>query len=266
MLDPQAHADDLGLAHMLADSADQISAERFGAQDLHVESKPDATPVTDADLAVERTIRSTLGRLRSRDAIHGEEFSDSGESDRRWIIDPIDGTKNFLRGVPVFATLIALMVEDEVALGVVSAPALGQRWWASRGAGAWMGPRMSKATRLQVSGVHRLADASLSYGSLGGWVDEGRGRGMGELMRSCWRTRAYGDFWHYMLVAQGAVDIATEPELNLYDMAACQAVVTEAGGRFTNIDGLDGVQGPGAVATNGHLHGDVIELLRPDEA
>lgn len=265
MFDVNDHTDDLRLAHMLADSADRITMERFGAQDLHVESKPDATPVTDADLAVEKALRGTLGRLRSRDSVHGEEFADTGDSDRRWVIDPIDGTKNFLRGVPVWATLIALMIENRVVMGVVSAPAFGQRWWAAAGSGAWTGPHMARAKPLGVSGVRTVADASLSYGSLGGWVDAGRGRAMGDLMRSCWRTRAYGDFWHYMLVAQGAVDIATEPELNLYDMAACQIVVTEAGGRFTNIEGADGVQGPGAVASNGLLHDEVIEMLRPTD-
>lgn len=266
MFNADDHTDDVRLAHLLADGADQITTERFGAQDLHVESKPDATPVTDADLAVEEMIRKTLGRTRSRDAVHGEEFADTGESNRRWVIDPIDGTKNFLRGVPVFATLIALMVDDQVVAGVVSAPLLGRRWWASRGTGAFTGTRLSQARSIQVSGVQKLEDASLSYGSLGGWVEAERARGMGELMRSCWRTRAYGDFWHYMLVAEGAVDIALEPELNLYDMAACQIVVTEAGGRFTSIDGVDGVQGPGAVATNGLVHNEVTALIRPDGA
>ena len=176
-------------------------------------SKPDLTPVTDADEAVEESIRRTLSRVRSRDAVTGEEQGSTGHSQRRWIVDPIDGTKNFVRGVPVWATLIALAVDDEVVLGVVSAPLLQRRWWASTGAGAWTGRSLLKATQCHVSDVRRLEDASLSYSSLRGWDDRGQGDDFVSLMRRVWRTRAYGDFWSYMLLAEGAVDIATEPEL-----------------------------------------------------
>ncbi len=205
--------DDLRLAHVLADDADSLTQARFKALDLHVMSKPDLTPVTDADSAVEEGIRRTLSRVRSRDAVVGEEQGTTGHSQRRWIVDPIDGTKNFVRGVPVWATLIALAVDDEVVLGVVSAPQLQRRWWASAGNGAWTGRSLLKATRCEVSDVRRLEDASLSYSSLSGWDERDRLDDFISLSRRCWRTRAYGDFWSYMLLAEGAVDIAAEPEL-----------------------------------------------------
>ena len=255
--------DDLRLAHLLADNADSITMSRFRAGDLRVDTKPDHTPVTDADRAVEEAIRKTLATTRTRDAVHGEEGEDTGWGPRRWVIDPIDGTKNFLRGVPVWATLIALMVEDKVVAGVVSAPSLGRRWWAHEGGGAFTGKTLLKGSPIRTSGVRDLTDASLSYSSIGGWVDSGRGQQFVDLMRACWRTRAYGDFWSYMLVAEGAVDLAAEPELNLHDMAALDVIVREAGGQFTNLDGVPGVAGPGAIATNGVLHETVVEALRP---
>lgn len=245
----------------MADDSDSLAMSRFKAQDLKFSSKPDNTPVTEADTAVEEAIRRTLSRTRPRDGVLGEEFGSSGESTRRWIIDPIDGTKNYLRGVPVWATLIALENEGEVVAGVVSAPALGRRWWASKGGGAYTGRNILNATQLHVSRVSKIEDASLSYSSIDGWVDSRRGQGFVNLMRECWRTRAYGDFWSYMLVAEGAVDIATEPELEIHDMAALDIIVREAGGRFTNLDGEDGVQGPGALATNGPLHEETLGFL-----
>lgn len=253
--------DDLRLAHVLADNADSITMNRFKAADLKVSSKPDMTEVTDADTAVEEAIRKVLGRTRPRDAIHGEELADTGWGPRRWVIDPIDGTANFMRGVPVWATLIALMNGDQVEVGVVSAPALNRRWWAATGLGAYTGKSLLNATQIHTSAVTSLADASLSYSSLHGWVGADRGLQFGELMRSVWRTRAYGDFWSYMLVAEGAVDIATEPELALHDMAALDVIVREAGGMFTSIDGDEGPVGPGALATNGPLHDDVLAML-----
>jgi histidinol-phosphatase len=255
------YTDDLRLAHVLADDADSLTEARFRALDLHVMSKPDLTPVTDADQAVEESIRRTLSRVRSRDAVTGEEQGSTGHSQRRWIIDPIDGTKNFVRGVPVWATLISLVVDDEVVLGVVSAPLLQRRWWASSGNGAWTGRSLLKATRCQVSDVRRLEDASLSYASLHGWEERGQLDDMMALMRRCWRTRAYGDFWSYMLLAEGAVDIAAEPELEVYDMAALDVIVREAGGRFTSLDGTDGPFGGNVVATNGHLHEAALSFL-----
>ena len=253
--------DDLRLAHLLADDADSITTNRFKALDLHVVSKPDLTPVTDADTAVEEALRRTLSRARPRDAVHGEELPDTGWGPRRWVIDPIDGTKNFVRGVPVWATLIALMINDEVAVGVVSAPALGRRWWASLGGGAYAGKSLMSATPCRVSDVATIEDSSLSYSSISGWVESGRGQPFVDLMRRCWRTRAFGDFWSYMLLAEGAVDIAGEPELALHDMAACSIVVTEAGGQFTDLSGVPGPRGGNAVATNGRLHPAVLEQL-----
>lgn len=255
------YTDDLRLAHVLADDADSITTSRFKALDLHVMSKPDLTPVTDADEAVEESIRRTLSRARSRDAVTGEEHGTTGHSQRRWVVDPIDGTKNFVRGVPVWATLIALVVEDEVVLGVVSAPMLQRRWWASVGQGAWTGRSLLKATRCQVSDVRRLEDASLSYSSLSGWEERGQLDDLTSLMRRCWRTRAYGDFWSYVLLAEGAVDLATEPELALHDMAALDVIVREAGGRFSALDGTDGPFGGDALASNGHLHEAALAFL-----
>ncbi|SDS29027.1 histidinol-phosphatase [Paraoerskovia marina] len=256
-----SYDDDLRLAHVIADQVDSHTLARFKALDLSVETKPDNTPVTDADRAAEEMIRSTLSRARGRDSILGEEFGSAGHGSRRWVVDPIDGTKNFVRGVPVWATLIALVDEGEPVVGLVSAPALGRRWWAAQGSGAWTGRSLPKATRIQVSGVKELGDASLSYASLGGWEEAGKLDALVDLTRDCWRTRAYGDFWSYMLVAEGAVDIATEPELELYDMAALVPIVTEAGGRFTSLDGTPGPFGGNAVATNGLLHDAVLERL-----
>ena len=255
------YTDDLRLAHLLADDADSISSDRFKALDLHVMTKPDLTPVSDADQAVEEAIRRTLSRTRSRDAVTGEETGSTGSSNRRWIIDPIDGTKNYVRGVPVWATLIALAVDDEVVMSVVSAPQLGRRWWAAKDQGSWTGKSLMKATRNTVSDVRRLEDASFAYSDLAGWEERGRLQETLALMRRVWRTRAYGDFWSYMLLAEGAVDIAAEPELALYDMAALVPIVTEAGGTFTSLDGSPGPWGGNALATNSHLHDAALSFL-----
>ena len=258
-----AFDDDVRLAHVLADSADSVSMDRFRALDLAVTIKQDSTPVTDADRAVEDSIRSTLARARPRDAVIGEELGSTGQGPRRWVIDPIDGTKNYLRGVPVWATLIALMVEGEVVAGMVSAPALDRRWWAARGQGAWTGRSLAKARRCHVSDVQALDQAYLSYASLSGWEELGRLEEFFGLMRSCGRSRAFGDFWSYVLVAEGAVDIACEPALALHDMAAVAVIVEEAGGRFTSVDGEPGPFGGNALATNGHLHDATLGRLAP---
>ena len=255
------YTDDLRLAHVLADDADSLTQARYRALDLHVMTKPDLSPVTDADQAVEEAIRRTLSRARSRDAVLGEEQGTTGHSQRMWIVDPIDGTKNYVRGVPVWATLIALAVDGEVVLGVVSAPLLQRRWWASKGHGAWTGRSLLKATRCQVSDVRRVEDASLSYSSLDGWEQRGRLEDFLSLSRRCWRTRAYGDFWSYMLIAEGAVDLAAEPELEVYDMAALDIIVREAGGQFTSLDGTPGPFGGNAIASNGHLHDAALAFL-----
>ena len=258
---PSSYTDDLRLAHILADSVDGLTMKRFKSQDLTVETKPDLTPVTDADREAEQVIRAQLGRVRNRDAVIGEEFGTTGSGGRQWVIDPIDGTKNYVRGVPVWATLIGLVEDGEVVLGVVSAPALNRRWWAAAGSGAFTGRSLSQAMRLSVSSVNQLSDASLSYSSLSGWRDLGVREQFIELTDSVWRTRAYGDFWSYCMVAEGAVDLACEPELNLYDMAALVPVVTEAGGRFTSLAGQDGPFGDNALASNGLLHDAALDVL-----
>jgi histidinol-phosphate phosphatase hisN len=253
--------DDLHLAHTIADQVDPLTQAHFDNQDFEIETKPDLTPVTVADREAERLIRDYLSRARTRDSVLGEEFGTTGHSPRQWIIDPIDGTKNFVRGVPVWASLISLAEDGEVVVGLVSAPALGKRWWAVKGGGAWSGRSLALARQLHVSSVADLEDASLSYSSLSGWVDRRRLRGMLSLMQGCWRTRAYGDFWSYMLLASGAVDVAAEPELEVYDMAALVPIVSEAGGRFTSLAGEPGPWGGDAVATNGPLHDAVLALL-----
>src|SRR5260370_23902791 len=222
--------DDLRFAHVLADAADDITMRRFRALDLSVQSKPDLTPVTDADLATEEPLRNVLRRARPRDARLGEEVGRTGMSPRCWIIDPIDGTQNYVRGVPVWATLVGLMAEGEVTVGVGTAPALGRRWWAAQDGGAWTGRSLTKAAACRVSEVTRLEDASLSYSDLATWEQSGRLDAFLGLARSVSRTRAYGDFWSHVLVAEGAADISAEAEVSLWDVAALQVIVTEAGG------------------------------------
>ncbi len=263
----QTLRDDLALALRLADAADAISLPRFRAADLQVTAKPDLTPVSDADLAVERSVRSVLAIERPDDAIVGEEFGESNpfaasKSNRRWVVDPIDGTKNYVRGVPVWATLIALFDGDDAVVGVVSAPALARRWWASSGSGAFGQFGQEQPRRCRVSAVAELSDASLSYSEPAEWRLAGRESGFNALCESCWRTRAYGDFYSYMLVAEGAVDVAAEPELSLWDVAALVPIVTEAGGRFSAIDGQpSGGRLRSALASNGLLHGQALMLL-----
>lgn len=257
--------DDLRLAHVLADAADNATMDRFKALDLKVETKPDMTPVSEADKQAEELIRGQLRRARPRDAVMGEEYGLEGVGPRRWIIDPIDGTKNYVRGVPVWATLISLMVPTDhgqaPVVGLVSAPALGRRWWAAAGGGAYTGRSLSKATRMQVSEVASVEDASFAYSSLGGWDERGKLDGFLHLSKDCWRTRAYGDFWPYMMVAEGTVDMCAEPELSLWDMAANAIIVEEAGGTFTGLDGERGVHSGNAAASNGLLHGELLSYL-----
>ncbi len=258
-------SDDLALALDLADRADAVSIDRYRAVDLRVTTKPDRTPVTDADQAVERAIRDRLTAERPADGILGEEYGTAegtgAGAHRQWIIDPIDGTANFLRGVPIWGTLIALAIDGVPVVGVVSAPALGQRWWAARGHGAYTSQHGEAARALAVSGVRDLADASLSYNSLPGWDDAGRLAPIVALTRAVWRARAIGDMWSYMLVAEGAIDIAGEFDLQPYDMAALQPIIEEAGGRFTSVDGAEGPWHGSALATNGLLHEEVLRRL-----
>jgi histidinol-phosphatase len=280
--------DDLALAHALADLADAISLDRYQAQDLVITTKPDNTPVTDADRAVETAIREALATHRHTDGLVGEEFgSDKGTSGRYWVIDPIDGTKNFMRGVPTWATLIALVQVDssgieEVVVGIASAPALARRWSAAKGHGASVrfngGISDSSLSELadddfdgsehginekkiSVSKVSALSDASISYSDFVGWGD--RLEPFKKMLANAWRTRGIGDFWSHMLVAEGAVDVAIEPSLALWDMAALDIIVREAGGTFTNTAGQTGPFGGSGVSTNGLLHNAVINGLNP---
>jgi histidinol-phosphatase len=255
--------DDLAVALRLADRADTATRARFGALDLRIETKPDLTPVTDADRAVEYKLREALRRERPDDSVLGEEFGGSTAfSGRQWIIDPIDGTKNFVRGVPVWATLIALLDDGVPSLGVVSAPALRRRWWAARGFGAFAAVDGSPPRRLSVSSVAELGAASLSFSSLSGWAQLGLRERFLALTDAVWRVRAYGDFWSYCLVAEGAVDVAAEPEVSVWDLASLDILVREAGGTFTSLDGRAGPHGGSAVATNGLLHDEVLNRLR----
>jgi histidinol-phosphatase len=251
------HAD-LSFALELADLADAITTERFQADDLIVETKPDLSPVTEADRAVEQVLRKRIGEERPGHSVVGEEFGADDPGGARWILDPIDGTKNYLRGLPVWATLIALEREGRVEVGVVSAPALARRWWAARGEGAFVNGR-----RIRVSKIADLSDAVLSYASLTSWEQHGLGEQFLTLARSCWRTRGFGDFWSHMLVAEGAADLAVEPEVELWDLAAPQVIVEEAGGRFTDLGGTPTPAGGSVVSTNGLLHDRVLTTLRP---
>jgi histidinol-phosphatase len=279
--------DDLALAHALADLADAITLDRYQSQDLVITTKPDNTPVTDADRAVETAIREALGTHRESDGLVGEEFgSDKGSSGRYWVIDPIDGTKNFMRGVPTWATLIALVEVDsagteEVIVGIASAPALARRWSAAKGHGATV--RFNAGTddftdaetekdfesftlavnekKISVSKVSSLNDASISYSDFVGWGD--RLEPFQKMLAAAWRTRGIGDFWSHMLVAEGAVDVAVEPSLAVWDMAALDIIVREAGGTFTNTAGQSGPFGGSGVSTNGILHNAVINGLNP---
>ena len=249
---------DLAFALELADLADAITTERFQADDLVVETKPDLTPVTEADRAVEQALRKRIGEERPGHGVVGEEFGADGRGSARWILDPIDATKNYLRGIPVWGTLIALEREGRVELGVASAPALHRRWWAARGEGAFVNGR-----RIHVSRIAELSEAVLSYASLLSWEEHGLGEQFLTLARSCWRTRAFGDFWGYMLVAEGVVDLAIEPEVALWDLAAPQVIVEEAGGRLTDLGGTPTPAGGSGVTSNGLLHDRVLAILAP---
>jgi histidinol-phosphatase len=250
----------LDLALELADLADGITMPRFRAHDLVVETKPDLTPVSEADTAVERAIRARLATATGH-AVIGEEFGAEGVSDDveyRWIIDPIDGTKSYVRGVPIWATLIGLDHAGRLDVGVVSAPALGMRWWAGGGLGAFRDGEPIHASR-----VAALADAQISYA----WdtSDRFHAEGIGDrliaLSHQCWRTRGIGDFWQHLLVAEGAFDIAVDPVVALWDVAALVPIVAEAGARWSTLDGRPDVDGGSFVCTNGLLHDAVISAL-----
>jgi histidinol-phosphatase len=247
---------DLAFALELADRADRISMAGFRGA-LAVERKPDGSPVTEADRAVERELRARIEAARPEDGLVGEEYGSAGGGERRWFLDPIDGTRNFVRGIPVFATLIALEVEGRIQVGVVSAPALGSRWWAVRGGGAHASGRP-----VRVSAVASLEQAQLAYDSVPGFAVRGLEERFLGLARRCARSRGFGDFWSHVLVAEGCVEIAVEPEVSPWDLAPLLVIVEEAGGRFTDLEGRPRIDGGSAVASNGLLHDQVLEALR----
>lgn len=291
---------DLELALELADLADAITQRRFRADDLRVETKPDLTPVSEVDRDVEATIRRRLSDARPGDGVLGEEMGDDGRGGRRrWILDPVDGTRNYVRGVPIWATLIALQVEERVEVGVVSAPALGRRWWAGRGRGAWTAERSTRVSaltgllgvvaiglpirpvwtrgrRIRVSAVARVADAYVSATNPSLLAGDGVRHRYAALARRCWTARALGDFWSHALVAEGAIDVAVElparvsgsaPEAAVsgpapWDIAANLVIVEEAGGRLTDLDGVARIDSGQAVSSNGLLHDEVLQALR----
>ena len=247
---------DLRFAHELADVADAITLGRFRASDLRVETKPDLTPVSEADRAAEQAIRAMVASSGRGEGVLGEEFGDDGR-DSTWIVDPIDGTTSYVRGVPVFATLLALAREGEVTLGLVSAPALRRRWWAQRGSGAF-----ADGVRVRVSGVVRIEDSAVSTTSSRRMPD-----GWRTIVERAWSNRGLGDFWQHCLVAEGAVDVACDPVMQVWDYAAVQLVVVEAGGRCTTFGGEEPRPDGSFVATNGTLHDEVVGLLaRPSRS
>jgi histidinol-phosphatase len=256
-------ADDLAVALTLAHEADLIAIDRYRAQDLDVQLKPDRTQVTDGDTRVERMIRDHLAQARPADAILGEEFggADPHAPGRQWVVDPIDGTANFVRGVPIWGSLISLVIDGVPEVGVVSAPALGRRWWAATGHGAWAEADGEPARRIRVSAIADLADATLSYNSLKHWDEAGRLDQLIQLSRAIGRTRAFGDLWSYMLLAEGSIDIAAEFDVKPWDVAALIPIVREAGGTVTDASGGDRLDSLSIVASNAALHPAVLDFL-----
>lgn len=258
---------DLRLARQLADIADEISMDYFRRRDLGVYVKEDRTHVTDGDRKVEQVLRAKLAEERPSDSVLGEEFGTEGKSRRQWIIDPIDGTANFMRGVPIWATLIALVIDGKPEVGVVSAPALNRRWWGATGHGAYLDDDLADSDtatdrRIHVSGVNRLENGQFSYGSMQYWLQADQLSPIVEFNERMWRSRAIGDFWPYMLVAEGSFEVACEIDLQPYDMAALVPIIEEAGGQFTSIDGQAGPWHGSALATNGALHEESLAVFR----
>lgn len=253
---------DIELLQVLASAADEISLARFRALDLVVEAKPDRTPVTDADKAVEGKLRELLRLYRPTDEVIGEEMDKTGDSNRSWIIDPIDGTANYLRGVPIWGTLIALRVDGEITTSIISAPALGRRWWAGKGRGAFTKDIDGSVRKITVSKIAKLEDSTLSFNSLEQWRNQGLLEQLLELSTNVSRTRAYGDFLSYMFVAEGAIEIASEHDLKIHDIAALVPILTEAGGRITDLQGELAEDSASVIATNSLLHQAVQDALK----
>ena len=254
--------EDLDLALQLANAADEISLARFKSIDLMVESKPDRTPVTDADRSVEQKLREIIALNRPADAVIGEEFENTATADRVWIIDPIDGTANYLRGLPIWASLIALRENGVITTSVVSAPALGRRWWAKLGNGAFTKEMDGKVRSIGVSKVADLADSSISYNSMQQWDDSGMLNQLISLSRRVWRTRAYGDFLSYMYLAEGSLDMVSEHDLKIHDIAALVPIILEAGGMITDLEGELTEASSSILASNSLLHRSYQLALR----
>jgi len=252
---------DLDLALRLADAADAASMSRFDAADLDVRLKADASHVTEADLATERAVRDLLETERPGDGVFGEEYGVTGDSARQWIIDPIDGTANYLKGIPMWTTLIALAIDGVPRVGVASQPAIGRRWWAASGLGAWTNTPTGETKRLAVSTVDTIADSSVSFQSIGQWRDAGKLDALERLTSSVWRDRGYGDAWPYMLLAEGRLEFVAEFGVKEYDIAALVPIVTEAGGKFTSFEGNDSLSDLSSLATNRVLHSAYLDLL-----
>ncbi len=250
---------ELGFALELADAADAVTLPRFRSPDLDVRRKVDASEVTDADTGSEAAMRALLSAARPDHAVLGEEEGLIGDpaSLSRWILDPIDGTASFVRGLPIWATLIALEHDDEIVVGVASAPALGRRWWAARGLGA-----SSDQGPLHVSTVDRIEDSHFGHASIASWRKHGRGDQFDAIAQRVWRSRGVGDFWMHVLVAEGVFDFAAEPVVSLWDLAAVQVIVEEAGGRFTDLSGEARADGGSALSSNGLLHDAALAALR----
>ena len=252
----RAAGHDLALALELADSADGISLARYRAADLRIDTKADSSPVTEADEAIEAMIRARLAKVRPGDAVLGEEGGSTGEGGWRWIVDPIDGTRNYARGVPVWATLLSLREGDDEVCAVVSAPALRRRWWALRGAGAWC-----NGDAIRVSTRDRLEDATLSFTDVRDFARLGWETGFAQLADRSALMRGFGDFWSHMLVAEGAIDCGVEPVVNEWDISAVRLIVREAGGRFSDFAGVDHCRGGNVVTSNGLVHDAVLACL-----
>jgi histidinol-phosphatase len=255
--------EDLAFALRLADAADAASMARFDAPDLDVRTKADASPVTEADLATERAIRALIEVERAADGVFGEEFGTTGDTARQWIIDPIDGTANYLKGIPMWATLIALSIDGVPRVGVVSQPAIGRRWWAASGLGAWTNTSQGGSRRISASRIDAVADASVSFQSIAQWRDAGELGALERLTSAVWRDRGYGDAWPYMLLAEGRLELVAEFDVKEYDLAAHVPIVVEAGGRFTSFRGTDSIAERSSLATNGVLHERFLDILHP---
>jgi histidinol-phosphatase len=251
-------ASDLQLALTAVDLADRLTLSSFRRPSLAIETKPDLSPVTEADREAEVVIRQLIARERPADAVLGEEMGSSGAGYRRWLIDPIDGTVNFVRGIPVWATLVGLEVDGVMEIGVVSAPALGRRWWARHGEGAFAGAPGHSGARISVSQVARLADAAISCGSVGDFPEPRR---IADLTTKVKRDRGFGDFWSHMLVAEGACEAGLDPVVSIWDIAPLQVIVNEAGGKFTDFSGEARLDGGNALSSNGLVHDELIGAL-----